>query len=28
VDGMLRLWFALAIGQGHGRDLAFRTLTR
>jgi predicted dinucleotide-binding enzyme len=28
VDGMLRLWFALAIGQGHGRELAFRTLTR
>lgn len=28
VDGVLRLWFALAAGQGHGRDLAFRTLTR
>jgi predicted dinucleotide-binding enzyme len=28
VDGVLRLWFALAVGQGHGRDLAFRTLTR
>ena len=28
VDGMLRLWFALAVGQGHGRHLAFRTLTR
>lgn len=28
VDGVLRLWFALAIGQGHGRNLAFRTLTR
>jgi predicted dinucleotide-binding enzyme len=28
VDGMLRLWFALAIGQGRGRHLAFRTLTR
>jgi hypothetical protein len=28
VDGMLRLWFALAVGQGHGRNLAFRTLTR
>jgi 8-hydroxy-5-deazaflavin:NADPH oxidoreductase len=28
VDGMLRLWFALAITQGHGRHLAFRTLTR
>lgn len=28
VDGVLRLWFALAIGQGHGRHLGFRTLTR
>lgn len=28
VDGVLRLWFALAIGQGRGRRLAFRTLTR
>lgn len=28
VDGVLRLWFALAIGQGHGRQLAFHTLTR
>lgn len=28
VDGVLRLWFALAVGQGHGRRLAFRTLTR
>jgi predicted dinucleotide-binding enzyme len=28
VDGVLRLWFALAIRQGHGRHLAFRTLTR
>ena len=28
VDGMLRLWFALAVGQGHGRHLAFHTLTR
>lgn len=28
VDGVLRLWFALAIGQGHGRHLAFHTLTR
>lgn len=27
VDGVLRLWFALAVGQGHGRRLAFRTLT-
>lgn len=28
VDGVLRLWFALAIGQGQGRHLAFRTLSR
>jgi predicted dinucleotide-binding enzyme len=28
VDGMLRLWFALAVGQGRGRHLAFHTLTR
>jgi len=28
VDGVLRLWFALAVGQGRGRDLAFRTLSR
>ncbi len=28
VDGVLRLWFALSVGQGHGRHLAFRTLTR
>src|SRR3954453_16598195 len=28
VDAVLRLWFALAIGQKHGRHLAFRTLTR
>lgn len=28
VDGVLRLWFALAIGQGRGRHLAFTTLTR
>jgi predicted dinucleotide-binding enzyme len=27
VDGVLRLWFALAVGQGHGRRLAFHTLT-
>jgi 8-hydroxy-5-deazaflavin:NADPH oxidoreductase len=27
VDGVLRLWFAL-VSQGHGRNLAFRTLTR
>src|SRR4051812_36558242 len=26
VDGALRLWFALAIGQGRGRHLAFRVL--
>lgn len=28
VDAVLRLWFALAIGQKHGRHLAFRTLTQ
>lgn len=28
VDGMLRLWFTLAVGQRQGRHLAFRTLTR
>jgi predicted dinucleotide-binding enzyme len=28
VDGVLRLWFALAIGQRRGRHLAFRTLER
>jgi predicted dinucleotide-binding enzyme len=28
VDGVLRLWFALAVGQGLGRNLAFHTLTR
>jgi hypothetical protein len=28
VDGILRLWFALAIGQGRGRHLAFHALTR
>jgi 8-hydroxy-5-deazaflavin:NADPH oxidoreductase len=27
VDGVLRLWVALAIGQKRGRHLAFRTLT-
>lgn len=27
VDGVLRLWFALAIGQKQGRHLAFRVLT-
>ena len=26
VDGVLRLWFALAIGQSRGRHLAFRVL--
>lgn len=26
VDGVLRLWFALAAGQGRGRHLAFRVL--
>jgi len=26
VDGVLRLWFALAVGQGRGRHLAFRVL--
>jgi predicted dinucleotide-binding enzyme len=28
VDGVLRLWFALAVAQGRGRHLAFRTLSR
>jgi predicted dinucleotide-binding enzyme len=28
VDAVAKLWFALAIGQKHGRDLAFRTLIR
>jgi predicted dinucleotide-binding enzyme len=28
VDAVLRLWFALAIGQKHGRHLAFRTLVQ
>jgi predicted dinucleotide-binding enzyme len=27
VDGLLRLYFALAVQQGHGRHLAFRMLT-
>jgi len=27
-DGVLRLWFALVMGRGHGRHLAFRTLER
>jgi len=26
LDGIARLWFALALGQGHGRHLAFRML--
>ncbi|WP_214319947.1 NADPH-dependent F420 reductase [Nonomuraea sediminis] len=26
LDGVLRLWFALAVGQGRGRHLAFRVL--
>ena len=26
VDGVLRLWFALAVGQRRGRRLAFRVL--
>lgn len=28
VDGVLRLWFALAISQGRGRHLAFHTMAR
>lgn len=28
VDGVLRLWFALAVGQGLGRNLAFHTMAR
>jgi 8-hydroxy-5-deazaflavin:NADPH oxidoreductase len=28
VDGAMRLWFALAFAQGHGRNLAFRILER
>jgi predicted dinucleotide-binding enzyme len=28
VDGVLRLWFALVLGQGHSRQLAFRMLER
>jgi len=28
VDSVLRLWFALAIGQGKGRHLAFKVLAR
>jgi predicted dinucleotide-binding enzyme len=27
LDGLTRLWFALALGQGRGRHLAFRVLT-
>jgi len=26
VDGVARLWFALAFGQGHGRRIAFKLL--
>ncbi|MGF6881405.1 putative dinucleotide-binding enzyme [Nocardia sp. GAS34] len=28
VDGVMRLWLTLAMGQGHGRDIAFRLVTR
>ncbi len=28
VDGVCRLWIALVYGQGHNRELAFRTLER
>ena len=28
VDSVVRLWFALAVGQGKGRHLAFKVLTR
>jgi hypothetical protein len=28
LDGVLRLWFALAIAQKHGRNIAFRLLER
>lgn len=28
VDTLARLWFALALGQGHGRHLAFKVLSR
>jgi len=28
VDGVLRLWFTLVMGQGHSRHLAFRMLER
>ena len=28
VDGLLRLWFALAVGQGKGRHLAFKMITQ
>jgi predicted dinucleotide-binding enzyme len=27
VDGVTRLWFALALHQGHGRHLGLRVLT-
>jgi hypothetical protein len=26
VDGLTRLWFALSMGQGHGRRIAFKML--
>jgi predicted dinucleotide-binding enzyme len=28
VDGVCRLWIALVFGQGHGRELGFRTFER
>jgi 8-hydroxy-5-deazaflavin:NADPH oxidoreductase len=28
VDSLLGLWFALAVGQGKGRHLAFKVLKR
>ena len=28
IHSMLRLWFALAVGQGYGRHLAFKVLTK
>jgi hypothetical protein len=28
VDMLANLWFALALGQGHGRHLAFKVLAR
>jgi hypothetical protein len=26
LDGVMRLWFTLAVGQGRGRHLAFKVL--